>query len=233
MSTPNTDYWWWGGRAYGHAGDDAVSTRETGNLPVPGQSSTPTTATPRRDVRTPRPAHYRDARYVYPGAPERERQEGLLVPGRRLGLCDLGLVLADLPPKRPHRARLRGPPADHGRRAAAPCNSPDGYWGASPDGSAHAPGPRPAARPSSSPCALGHQPRRAGAGPLPARRIARLDLSEHGGAAGGRAVSYMQPIGDRAIPGQVVDRNSSRIFVGAFLLAAAEMVPAAGPSLSP
>jgi unsaturated rhamnogalacturonyl hydrolase len=38
-------------------------------------------------------------------------------------------------------------------------------------------------------------------------------------------IGYIQPIGDRAIPGQVVDKNSTAHFgVGAFLLAAAEMV---------
>ena len=37
-------------------------------------------------------------------------------------------------------------------------------------------------------------------------------------------IGYVQPIGDRAIPGQVVDQNSTAHFgVGAFLLAAAEM----------
>ena len=37
-------------------------------------------------------------------------------------------------------------------------------------------------------------------------------------------VGYVQPIGDRAIPGQVVDRDSTANFgVGAVLLAAAEM----------
>ncbi len=38
-------------------------------------------------------------------------------------------------------------------------------------------------------------------------------------------VGYVQPIGEKAIPGQVVDKNSTANFgVGAFLLAAAEMV---------
>jgi rhamnogalacturonyl hydrolase YesR len=38
-------------------------------------------------------------------------------------------------------------------------------------------------------------------------------------------VGHVQPIGERAIPGQVVDANSTSNFgVGAFLLAACEMV---------
>ncbi len=38
-------------------------------------------------------------------------------------------------------------------------------------------------------------------------------------------IGYVQPIGERAIPGQVVDKNSTANFgVGAFLLAACEMV---------
>ncbi|MBP1663389.1 MAG: family 88 glycosyl hydrolase, partial [Bacteroidetes bacterium] len=38
-------------------------------------------------------------------------------------------------------------------------------------------------------------------------------------------VGYVQPIGEKAIPGQIVDANSTADFgVGAFLLAACEMV---------
>lgn len=38
-------------------------------------------------------------------------------------------------------------------------------------------------------------------------------------------IGYIQPIGEKAIPGQVVDANSTSNFgVGAFLLAASEMV---------
>ena len=38
-------------------------------------------------------------------------------------------------------------------------------------------------------------------------------------------VGYVQPIGEKAIPGQVVDANSTANFgVGAFLLASSEMV---------
>ena len=41
----------------------------------------------------------------------------------------------------------------------------------------------------------------------------------------GGKVGYVQPIGERAIPGQVVDKESTAAFgVGAFLLAASEMV---------
>ncbi|MNL58201.1 Glycosyl Hydrolase Family 88 [compost metagenome] len=37
-------------------------------------------------------------------------------------------------------------------------------------------------------------------------------------------IGYIQPIGEKAIPGQVVDKNSTSDFgVGAFLLAAAEV----------
>ena len=42
-------------------------------------------------------------------------------------------------------------------------------------------------------------------------------------------VGYVQPIGEKAIPGQVVDKNSTANFgVGAFLLAASEMYRYAG-----
>jgi hypothetical protein len=38
------------------------------------------------------------------------------------------------------------------------------------------------------------------------------------------SIGYVQPVGERAIPGQVVDQNSTSNFgTGAFLLAASEM----------
>lgn len=53
--------------------------------------------------------------------------------------------------------------------------------------------------------------------------LARLYLSETVLQSNGK-LGYVQPIGERAIPGQVVDANSTANFgVGAFLLAAAEM----------
>ena len=48
--------------------------------------------------------------------------------------------------------------------------------------------------------------------------LSQTALNENG------QVGYVQPIGERAIPGQVVDENSTANFgVGAFLLAASEM----------
>ena len=48
--------------------------------------------------------------------------------------------------------------------------------------------------------------------------MTELALHENG------KVGYIQPIGERAIPGQVVDSNSTANFgVGAYLLAASEM----------
>lgn len=53
--------------------------------------------------------------------------------------------------------------------------------------------------------------------------FARLYLSETALQSNGK-LGYVQPIGERAIPGQVVDANSTANFgVGAFLLATAEM----------
>jgi hypothetical protein len=59
---------------------------------------------------------------------------------------------------------------------------------------------------------------------MPVFRRAWSYLSEQAVQADG-TVGYVQPIGERAIPGQVVDANSTANFgVGAFLLAACEYV---------
>ncbi len=58
---------------------------------------------------------------------------------------------------------------------------------------------------------------------LPVVKKAWAFLTKEAMQPGGR-VGYVQPIGERAIPGQVLDKNSTANFgVGAFLLAASEM----------
>ena len=136
----------------------------------------------------------------------------------------LAKTLADLPPEHPSRPLL----LDRYQRMAValkPIQQADGYWTRSLLDPAHAPGPE-----SSGTAFFTHAYAwginnglldRAAYTPT-ALRAWRF-LSEDALQSDGR-LGYVQPIGERAIPGQVVNRESTAPFgVGAFLLAASEM----------
>ena len=72
---------------------------------------------------------------------------------------------------------------------------------------------------------MGDEQRLAGQGCLSTRSDEGVELSDYCALQPDGRIGYVQPIGEKAIPGQVVDANSTANFgVGAFLLAACEMV---------
>lgn len=84
---------------------------------------------------------------------------------------------------------------------------------------------KPAVRLSLPMVYYGDEQRLAGQGCLSTRSDEGVELSDYCSLAARYRIGYVQPIGEKAIPGQVVDANSTANFgVGAFLLAACEMV---------
>ena len=144
------------------------------------------------------------------GATEREWQEGFL--GRATaGLCGLGPGAGPTcrPTTRTPR-RLRGPRPQTMAAALLPCNSPMATGRSLMDPRMRL-GRRPAARPSSPSVCSGASTTACWSGTATPSAALRgwTHLSTVALQADGR-VGYVQPIGDRAIPGQVVDRNSTR-----------------------
>jgi rhamnogalacturonyl hydrolase YesR len=168
--------------------------------------------------------YYRDARYVYPQHRSVNGKKDFWARGDGWVFAALAKVLADLPRDDPYR-----PMFEERFRAMAQTlkgiQAPDGYWTRSLLDPAHAPGPE------TSGTAFFTYGMLWGINNGLLDRGAYLPVAAKGWDYLTRTaiqpdgkVGYVQPIGDRAIPGQVVDRNSTAHFgVGAVLLVASEM----------
>ena len=168
--------------------------------------------------------YYRDAKYVYPKHKSASGKKDFWARGDGWVFAGLAKVLAELPKDDPYRVRYI---ERYQAMAAAVVRSqqPEGYWTRSMLDPAHAPGPETSGTAFFTYGLLwginhGMLPR---AAYLPAAQRGWRYLTTVALQAGGK-VGYVQPIGERAIPGQVVNQDSTAPFgVGAFLLAAAEM----------
>jgi len=168
--------------------------------------------------------YYRDAKYVYPQHKSANGQKDFWARGDGWVFAGLAKVLADLPATDPHRAEYL---TKYLGLAAAlkKAQQPEGYWTRSLLDPAHAPGPETSGTAFNTYAYLW------------GINHGVLDKSEYLPTAmkgwqyliitavqPDGTVGYVQPIGEKAIPGQVVDKNSTSNFgVGAFLLAASEM----------
>jgi unsaturated rhamnogalacturonyl hydrolase len=168
--------------------------------------------------------YYRDAKYLYPKHRSANGGKDFWARGCGWVFAGIAKVLADLPPGHASHAlfvrRFKAMAA-----ALKPLQQEEGYWTRSLLDASHAPG-----RETSGTAfftygylwGMNHgylDP----AHYLPVVRKSWTYLSRTALQPGGK-VGYVQPIGERAIAGQLVGQDSSGPFgVGAFLLAAAEM----------
>lgn len=169
--------------------------------------------------------YYRDGKYVYPKHKSSNGKKDFWARGDGWVLAGLAKVLNDLPKEDTYRQGY----IERFRRLAesvAASQQPAGYWTRSMLDPEHAPGPETS---GTAFFAYGLQ-WGINNGFLDAKRYqpvvekAWKYLSEVALQPDGK-VGYVQPIGEKAIPGQVVDANSTSNFgVGAFLLAACERV---------
>lgn len=169
--------------------------------------------------------YYRDAKYVYPKHKSVNGKKDFWARGDGWVLAGLAKVLKDLPENDKYRANY----AERFRtmaKAVAACQQPEGYWTRSMLDPEHAPGPETS---GTAFFAYGLQwginnGFLDAAEYQPVVEKAWSYLSTVALQPDGK-VGYVQPIGEKAIPGQVVDANSTSNFgVGAFLLAACERV---------
>lgn len=223
MSTNNSDYWWWadglymvmpvmtklynltGSKAYldklfeyEQYAESIMLDKETGLF-------------------------YRDARYVYPEHKTLSGKKDFWARGDGWVLAALAKVLQDLPVSDIHRTLY----IQRFRKMAetiANCQQPEGYWTRSLLDKDFAPGPETSGTAFFTYGLLWG----INNGLLDKTTYAPIVdrawkyLTETAMQANGK-IGYVQPIGDRAIPGQQIDANSTYGFgVGAFLLAACE-----------
>lgn len=224
MSTPNNDYWWWADGLYMVMPVMTKLYKATGNAQYLDKLYEYFTYANSIMYDKEEGLYYRDAKYVYPQHKSSNGKKDFWARGDGWVFAGLSKVLADLPKADKHRdeyiTKYKGM-----AEAIKASQQPGGYWTRSLLDSAHAPGPETSGTAFFTYGMLwginnGYLTE---AEYMPVVRRSWNYLSKTALQSNGK-IGYVQPIGERAIPGQVVDVNSTANFgVGAFLLAACEM----------
>jgi len=224
MSTARKDYWWWADGLYMVMPVMTKLYRITNNKQYLDKLYEYTLYCDSLMYDEKEGLYYRDARYVYPKHKSGNDKKDFWARGDGWVIAGLAKVLKDLPKDYNHRDFFISKFKKMASALAA-CQQPEGYWTRSLYDASFAPGPE------TSGTALMTYGLLWGInnGYLdndtfgPVCKKAWNYLSKVAMQSNGK-IGYVQPIGDRAIPGQVVDKNSTSNFgVGAFLLASCEM----------
>ncbi|RXK62245.1 glycoside hydrolase family 88 protein [Lacibacter luteus] len=169
--------------------------------------------------------YYRDAKYVYPKHKSANGKKDFWARGNGWVFAGLAKVLQDLPKNDAHYneyvEKFRG-------MAATLINyqQAEGHWTRSIMDTAHAPGYETSGTAFFTYAYLwGMNNGYLDKATYKATALKGWNYLQTIALQPDGKIGYVQPIGERAIPGQVVDKNSTANFgVGAFLLAACEMV---------
>ena len=225
MSTPQSDYWWWADGLYMVMPVMTKLNKITGNKKYLDKLYEYVLVSDSIMYDPEEGLYYRDAKYVYPKHKSANGKKDFWARGDGWVLAGLAKVLKDAPADWEHRKFFE----DKYRRmadAVVACQQPAGYWSRSMYDEEHAPGPETSGTAFFTYGLLwginnGYltDPKYLDAAQKGWNYLSKTALQKDG------SVGYVQPIGEKAIPGQVVDRNSTSNFgTGAFLLAASEYV---------
>ncbi|MDE5635225.1 MAG: DUF2264 domain-containing protein, partial [Muribaculaceae bacterium] len=225
MSTPRNDYWWWADGLYMVMPVMTKLHRITGDSRYLDKLYEYVLYSDSIMLDKETGLYYRDGKYVYPGHKSVNGKKDFWARGDGWVLAGLAKVIGDLPADYRHRrffidkyVRLTD--------AVVATQQPDGYWTRSMMDPDHAPGYE-----TSGTAFFTY-------GLLWGINNGYLNATEYLDAAlkgwnylyrtalqKDGSIGYVQPIGEKAIPGQVVDRTSTSNFgTGAWLLAACEYV---------
>lgn len=225
MSTDKNDYWWWSDGLYMAMPVMTKMYKLTNNPLYLAKMHEYWTYANSIMYDAESGLYYRDAKYVYPKHKSLNGKKDFWARGDGWVLAALAKVLKDLPETDQHRQEYMDRFQTMAKAVAA-CQQPEGYWTRSMLDTEHAPGPE-----TSGTAFFTY-------GLLWGMNNGLLDKETYQPVVmkawnylttvalqpNGR-IGYVQPIGEKAIPGQVVDANSTSNFgVGAFLLASCEMV---------
>jgi unsaturated rhamnogalacturonyl hydrolase len=168
--------------------------------------------------------YFRDAKYVYPKHKSANGKMDFWARGDGWVFAGLAKVLKDLPGNDPHRSFYETRYKSMAK-AIIESQQPDGYWTRSMLDKDHAPGPETSGTAFFTYGLLwGINNGYLNDKVYLSAAIKAWNYLEKVAVQKDGKVGYVQPIGEKAIPGQVVDANSTANFgVGAFLLAGAEM----------
>lgn len=225
MSTPNNDYWWWVDGLY------MVMPVMTKLYKVTGNEQYLDKLTEYYDyaksiMYDPKTKlFYRDAKYIYPKHKTINGKKDFWARGDGWLLAGLAKTLKDMPTDYKHRDIFVSQFKDMAKTIIK-TQQKEGHWTRSMLDPNHAPGYETSGTAFFTYGLLwginnGYLKEKTY---LPAAMKGWQYLSTIALQPDGK-VGYVQPIGEKAIPGQVVDTNSTANFgVGAFLLAASEMI---------
>ena len=223
MRSKENDYWWWADalymvmpvmtKMYRLTGDEGYLEKLYQNVLYSDQIML--------DQET--GLYFRDGKYVYPKHQSTNGKKDFWARGDGWVLAGLAKVLQDMPPAYKHYAFFRDKYVNMAK-AVASLQQPEGYWTRSMMDPEHAPGPETS---GTAFFCYGLQ-WGVNSGLLPANDYQPVAdrawqyLSQKALQKSGR-IGYVQPIGEKAIPGQVVNQDSEAPFgTGAWLLAACE-----------
>lgn len=225
MSTDRNDYWWWADGLYMVMPVMTKMYKLTGNPLYLEKLHEYWAYANSIMYDAEERLYYRDGKYVYPNHKSVNGKKDFWARGDGWVLAALAKVLKDLPETDAYRQEYIDRFLAMAKAVAA-CQQPEGYWTRSMLDPDHAPGPE-----TSGTAFFTY-------GLLWGMNNGFLDATTYHPVVmkawnylttaalqpDGR-VGYVQPIGEKAIPGQVVDAESTSNFgVGAFLLASCEMV---------
>jgi rhamnogalacturonyl hydrolase YesR len=223
MSTPNNNYWWWADGLYMAMPVMTKLFRATGNELYLQKQYEYFRYADSLMYDPDEGLYYRDGSFVFPGHSILDGKKDFWARGNGWVFAAFAKVLADLPETAPARplyiARFRAM-----AEALSRCLHAGGYWTRSLLEHDYAPGPETS---GTAFFAYGFQwginnglLESAAFQPVADRA---WDYLTKTALQPGGSVGYVQPIGAKAIPGQVLDASSEADFgVGAFLLAASE-----------
>lgn len=224
MSTPNNDYWWWADGLYMVMPVMTKLYKNTGNQLYLDKLYEYYTYANSIMYDKETGLYYRDAKYVYPKHKTASGSKDFWARGDGWVFAGLAKVLKDLPKKDKHRKEY----IEKFKRMAeaiAGSQQPEGYWTRSMLDAQQAPGPETSGTAFFTYGLLwginnGYLSQ---SKYLPIALKGWNYLTKTALQSDGR-VGYVQPIGEKAIPGQVIDAKSTANFgVGAFLLASCEL----------
>lgn len=225
MSTPQNDYWWWSDGLYMVMPVMTKMYKITHNHLYLDKLYEYITYSDKIMFDKDENLYYRDAKYVYPKHKSVNGKKDFWARGDGWVLAGLAKVLKDLPKDYKHYEFFAQKFQNMAKTVAA-IQQPEGYWTRSMMDPEHAPGPETSGTAFFTYGFLWgiNNGLLDEATYMPVVNKAWKYLSKTALQKNG-AVGYVQPIGEKAIPGQIVDAKSTANFgVGAFLLAACEYV---------
>ena len=222
-ASPQNDYWWWADALYMVMPVMTKMYRLTGDTKYLRKLYQNICYSDSIMLDHETGLYFRDGKYVWPTHKSANGKKDFWARGDGWVLAGLAKVLQDMPEDYVRQPFFVDKYVALARGVAA-CQQPEGYWTRSMLDPDHAPGPETSGTAFFTYGLLwgvnnGYLRR---AEFLPVINRAWKYLTEVALQPSGR-IGYVQPIGERAIPGQTVDASSQANFgVGAFLLAACE-----------